>query len=183
MITASVKTTDNRAKIMESFKSLQSMQVYVGVPEADNTRKSGEVGNAELLFIHTNGSPIRHIPARPVLEPAIKARGNIEPIQDELKSAATAALSGDKKGAIRYFNRAGLIGQNVCRAWFTDPRNGWAPNSTITVMRKMSKLKGAKYTAAKAAVDSGESLEGINTPLIDTAQLRKAITYVVSSND
>jgi len=159
------------------------MQVYVGIPEADNTRKTGEVGNAELLFIHTNGSPMKRIPARPVIEPAIQAHGNIEPIQDELKQAVSATLSGNKALAIKYLNRAGQIGQNVCREWFTDPRNGWAANSDITVLRKLSKIKGPKYKAAKAALAAGESIEGTNTPLIDTAQMRKAITYVVSSND
>ena len=56
--------------------SLSEYVILIGVVQRDTSRKKvvASVGltNAELMFIHENGSPIRHIPARPVLEMTIK---------------------------------------------------------------------------------------------------------------
>ena len=112
------------------------------------------VSNAQLLYIHTNGSPARHIPARPVLEPAIVAPGNREAIAYELSQAVTANLNG--QSPLRSLKRAGIAGSNAAKSWFTDSRNGWAPNAPSTIKAK-----------------------GSDKPLIDTGALRQAITYVV----
>ena len=65
-------------------------------------------------------------------------------------------LKGDEKAMKRAMDVCGIAAQNYCRDWFTDPRNGWPPNSPITIARK----KSAR-------------------PMIDTGTMRKAITYVV----
>lgn len=181
--------TDRSAQVKKDISSLLTMQVYVGIPEAGSVRNKAGITNAQLAFLHTNGvratdmrrivgasminrkisysdatalyihshgSPLWQIPPRPIIEPAIEAKGNIEPIRDELKEAATAVLDGDKAEAVRHLKRAGMTGQNAARGWFTDSRNGWAPNAPSTIKAKKS-----------------------DRPLIDTAQLRKAITYVV----
>ena len=124
------------------------------------TRKIGGVGdvtNAQLLFIHTNGSPIRHIPKRPVIEPAIQAHK--EEITEELRAACIASLdliALKPAEATRHLERAGTLGMNAARGWFLDPRNGWSPNAPATILRKKSER-----------------------PLIDTGQLRRSITYLV----
>ena len=151
--------------------------VLVGIPEEDNRRKAGDIGNAQLLFIHTNGSPLRNIPARPVIEPAIMAHK--DEISIEMKQAAVAFLTGNQTKGVMFLKRAGMIGQNVSRGWFTDSRNGWPPNADSTVREKLNKLKGKKLKDALAVLDSGGSMEGVNTPLIDTGAMRKAITYVI----
>ena len=52
--------------------SLSEYVILIGVVQKDTTRKKvvARVGltNAELIFIHENISPIRHIPAKPDLE-------------------------------------------------------------------------------------------------------------------
>jgi hypothetical protein len=116
----------------------------------------GDVNNAELLFIHSKGSPIRHIPPRPVLEPAIAAEDNLKKITYQLVEADKAALAGNMALARQRVGKAGLAGQNAARGWFTDPRNAWAPNRPATIRHK-----------------------GSDRPLIDTGALRAAITYVV----
>jgi hypothetical protein len=109
------------------------------------------------MYLHSYGNAIFHIPPRPIIEPAIEASGNKKLILAELKKAATAALVDNKSGAITSLKRAGLTAQNLVRAWFTDPRNNWAPNAPSTIKRKKS-----------------------DKPLIDTGELRKSITYVVA---
>ena len=66
------------------------------------------------------------------------------------------AVQGDFQGSLEDMERLGLKAQNVCRKWFVNPENGWAPNSPATIARK-----------------------GSDRPLIDTGELRKSITYVV----
>jgi hypothetical protein len=118
-----------------------------------------KINNAELVFIHTNGSPLRGIPKRPIIEPAIEEKTNKEPIAEELKEAASAALDADRPKTLKHLKRAGMTAQNRVRAWFTDPRNGWAPNAPSTIAQKDS-----------------------DKPMIDTAELRKDISYVVTES-
>ena len=187
-----VKTVDKTQKVIKDIQAFTRMQVYVGIPEEKAPRKGQGPSNAQLaflhthgvrsvsmrfsmtasmvkhslnysqalaLYLHTHGSPLMQIPPRPIIEPAIKAHGNLEPITMELRAAATAALAGQRQKAMTHLHRAGLTAQNAVRAWFTDPRNHWAPNAPSTIARK-----------------------GSDKPLIDTGELRKSITYVLSNS-
>jgi hypothetical protein len=111
-----------------------------------------DVTNAELLFLLSKGSPLRHQPARPVLEPAVEADGNKQPIARELAASVKSSLDGDKDAALKGMMRAALAGQNAARKWFTDPRNGWAPNAPSTIARKGSDRPGIDSGAMRAAI-------------------------------
>lgn len=141
--------------LREAIRGLEGSKVYVGIPEEDNERSDEEVGNAALMFIHTNGSPLRHIPARPVIEPAIEADGNRQNIEAGLNSVISARLDGNVDLAARNLAATGTIGANAAKRWFTDPRNGWRANSARTIAAK-----------------------GSDRPLIDTGEMRRAITHV-----
>ncbi len=175
--------------LFDRLVGLQKRHIYVGIPQANDSRKRGKIGNAELLYIHTHGirqgsmiremdrdmarglkysaafslylqshgSPLWHSPPRPVLEPALKAHKDA--IGEKFKKIYLATAKADAAGVESAITGAGLFAQNVCRDWFTDPRNGWAPNSPATIARK-----------------------GSENPLIDTGAMRKAITYVVRSD-
>lgn len=184
------KTSDLTPEVKKLLDDLAKTQVYVGIPEgSDSTRpeqgEQSEITNAELLYIHTygvrqkemreemnpqvesgemsyskayqlylqsHGSPLWHSPPRPVIEPAIEK--NKDSIAKQLRKVVETALDGqDPENELQ---KAGMLGQNIARAWFTDPANGWAPNSPVT-----------------------EEAKGSDKPLIDTGELRKAITYVV----
>lgn len=180
---------DRFQDIQRSLQELAKKDVLVGVPEASSNRKdSSEVTNAELVYMHTHGvrklsmrqenqehmdrgahysqayemymqthgSPLWNSPPRPVIEPAIEA--NKEEIGGLLREALTNALDGRPFEVA--LKKAGMKGQNVVRAWFVDPRNGWAPNSPVTIARK-----------------------GSERPLIDTGEMRKAITYIVRDKE
>lgn len=148
---------DRFQDIQRSLQELAKKDVLVGVPEASSNRKdSNEVTNAELVYMHTHGSPLWNLPPRPIIEPAIEA--NKEEIGGLLREALTNALDGRPFEVA--LKKAGMKGQNVVRAWFVDPRNGWAPNSPVTIARK-----------------------GSERPLIDTGEMRKAITYIVRDKE
>ena len=155
-----ITTVDKIGKVAKAMNFMMENEVYVGISDETTTREKGEpVTNAELLFIHTNGSPVNNIPARPVIEPAIK--DDKERLSKMMESAFLTAEKGDTEGALRKLKLAGMRAQNVCRAWFVNPKNGWPPNSPGVAARK--RAKGS--TNPK--------------PLIDTGELRKSITYFI----
>lgn len=148
---------DRRASLTEAFQKIGGSGAKARRRKQKLLESAAQgVNNAELLFIHSKGSPLRGIPARPVLEPAIEASGNREAINAELTQAAQSMLRGDKPAAIRFMKRAGLAGRNAARRWFTDARNGWRPNSPATIRRK-----------------------GSSQPLVDTGAMKAAITSLV----
>lgn len=153
----------NFVNYSKAMKFMKENSVYVGIPQEETTRDEDGITNAELLFIHTNGSPKNNIPARPVIEPAIK--NDQERLTSMMKKASRLALEGDKQEAIRQLKLVGMRGQNISRAWFVNPDNGWAPNSPGVYRRKL----------AKGSTDP--------KPLIDTGELRKSITYVVETKE
>lgn len=151
---------DAMAKIKAALARIRRAEVYVGVPESDAQRtESGEMTNAGLMYLHTHGSPLQHIPARPVIEPALEAPDNRAPITNQLGDAARAALRQSTREATEHLTQAGMLARNACVRWFTDSRNGWAPDSPETVKRK-----------------------GSDRPLIDTAQLRRSIDFLVDED-
>lgn len=156
---ADIKSNDdNLNRILSSLKELNSLEVLVGIPEDENIRTGEEtdnaVTNAQLLYIHTNGSPVNKIPPRPVIEPAIS--DDKENIGEIFKKATQKAMEGNIEGMRGELERAGLRGENVSKGWFTNPKNGWQPNLPVTINRKAS-----------------------SRPLIDTGELRKSITHVI----
>jgi hypothetical protein len=134
-----------------------------GVPYSpDYERFTGELGGgmsysaALQMYIQEHGSPAWQIPPRPIIEPAIEDPENKEKITEQLSLAVEAALDGNSAAMNAQLNNAGLLAQNIVRDWFTNPKNLWTPNAPLTV-----KLKGS------------------DKPLIDTGNLRKAISYVI----
>lgn len=185
-IFAEIKEIDHKTKLIdEAVKAIRELDVLVGIPQDENAR-TDSISNAELAYIHTHGvrstemindmgkdiskgvsyrkaynlyirskgSPLHRIPPRPIIEPALE--DSKEQVGELLKKPMLKALNGDKQGAIEALERVGMQGQNIVRAWFTNPKNNWPANSPITI-----KLKGS------------------SRPLVDTGELRKSITYVV----
>ena len=152
---AEVRETDKQLQaVQKSIKELKKIDVLVGVPQEEAGREQNGITNAELLYIHTNGSPANNIPPRPIVDPAIQ--DSKEEIGTLLKEAILKALEGDTDGAMAGMERAGTQGENAVKGWFTNPKNNWAENAESTKKRK-----------------------GTSKPLIDTGQLRKSITHVV----
>ena len=163
------KDIEGLINLSKALEFVKNNSVYVGITDDTNDREEEDgvkkpVTNAELLFIHTNGSYPNHIPKRPVIEPAIKDDANT--LGKMMNEAFTLILKGDKEAAIKKLKTAGMRGQNVSRGWFTNPKNGWPPNSPSTIRAKKRKHKKKGYEPR---------------PLIDTDELRKSITYFVET--
>lgn len=154
-----VEAANNMKRLTRTLKFMKENYVMVGIPQKKSRRPGEPVTNAELLFIHSFGSPINNVPARPVIEPAIK--DDKDRLSKMLKRSATLSLEGKEEEAVEQLKLTGMRGQNISRAWFTSPKNGWPPNSP-------------SVAAAKRKKGSTEP-----KPLIDTGELRKSIIYVV----
>lgn len=135
----------------------QAGKASAGKSGGSGSAESGaSVSNAELLYLHTYGSPVNNIPARPVLEPAIGQPEVAERIAEQLKSGMKKAfVDGDAKGAEAEYARAGMIAQSECRKYILDSSH-FVPNAPMTIERK-----------------------GSSKPLIDTASMMNAIIYEV----
>lgn len=187
VMTVGLQSKSMLGAVKAAIQKLTQKDVLVGIPAEKATReKSKEINNAELLYIHTHGvrtpamrqemqqnmdkgmtyskahqlyirehgSPAMAIPPRPVLEPSIQA--NKEAIGKWLKKASQDSLAGKPEQSRFNLEKAGERAAMGARLWFKDQRNNWPPNSPRTIKRK-----------------------GSDKPLIDTGEMRKAITYVV----
>lgn len=105
------------------------------------------------LFLHEHGSPLWQIPPRPVLEPAISHSKDL--IAKQLRQAVLAALNG--QDPTQELQKAGQLGVNAAKDWFTNPLNQWPANAPSTIKQK-----------------------GSDRPNVDTGNLRNSITFVVA---
>lgn len=153
-------TYDGFKQMMEGLDWIEKSGVYIGIPEDESSREDEDITNAELLFIHTNGSLINNVPARPVIEPAL--REDSERLSSMLGKAFVYALQGKFEFASEQLKKTGMRGQKIARAWFTNPKNNWPPNAPSVVRAKLK--KGSTNPR----------------PLIDTGELRRSITYVIN---
>ena len=141
-------------RLATGLKWLGEKDVLVGIPQETNADHGG-ISNAELLFIHTNGSPASGIPARPTIQPAVQNPEVRTRIQNMFGQAMTMALMGNVSGAEMTYNRIGQLGANEAKKMF-----------------------GAVGPPLKP---STVAAKGSSATLIDTGALRNAITFVVRS--
>lgn len=152
-------TFDRLDEILKSINGLVQKEVLVGVPDSTAGRKDqGEpLSNAEIGYILENGSPANNIPARPHLVPGVQdARPKFEP---QLQKGVEAALDGDLEKVERSMNRAGLVAQNSVRAKVNSNIQPKLADSTLDARRRRGVMR--------------------ENTLVDTAQYRNSITYVV----
>lgn len=151
------------AGVQQALAVLTERRVLVGVPAATAPRqgddgRQGPINNAALGYIQEFGSPEANIPARPFLVPGV--RNATGPITDRLKIAAQAALRGADASALdRQLHAIGITARDAVQQEITDGQFVPLAPSTIANRRRRGR--------------TGDK------PLIDTGQLRQAITYVV----
>lgn len=162
------KVADETRKLAGSLRFLAEQKVMVGIPSSTAGRKEGPISNAALGYIHENGAPEVNIPARPFLVPGIE---NAQPDTVRyLRQAMDAALSGKRPLVEHILNAAGLNAVNHVKAKIT--AGPFEPLKPETIRRRRIRSKGSKYRRkATTAADV--------KPLIDTGQMRNAITYVI----
>lgn len=178
-------TIDKVANLAKSLEVLASVRVMAGVPstKAVRTSEKAPINNAQLMYIHENGAPEANIPARPVVHPAIK---EVQPhLIAIFETAATQALAGNKDAVMQSYNAAGIVAQNAMRKRITD--GPFAPLSPRTIAARAAKSGRGRRKGEQKYLDlvkggmsgvEAQNATGIK-PLINTGQLRRALTYVI----
>jgi hypothetical protein len=157
-----IETKSNTAQFRKALEFLLKREVLVGIPAASATRdpapgETTAASNALIGYVMEYGSPAQNIPARPFVHPGIaNAR---EGIQIHLKKAGQIALSGKPDEISQELEKVGLIAATSVQKAITDG--------------PFEPLKPATLAARRRRGRTGDR------PLIDTGQLRRAITYVV----
>ena len=150
---------------LQSLQKLKKMNVKVGLPE------SAGAGLQFILAVQEHGSPIMHIPARPVIQPALSRDATRSAMASAMKDAIQAAWEGDDAAARAAMESAGQAGADGIREYIDA---GISPaNSPVTVSGGWIYNRAAK----KSVYVSGK---GFNKPLFDTGTLYDAFDYEVT---
>ena len=152
--------------IFEKFREIPTYYIEIGVfvengkrkkdikkSKSSDTVKLG-INNAELMYIHENGSPLNHIPKRPVLKMTIDYAKKYL-LKDTLAKAVKSYVENgfDLKAYERELTKMCLKMENYARDIIYSNDGRLAPNTPNVARRK----KG-------------------NHPLFDTGQLARSIT-------
>lgn len=132
-----------------------TIEVGVIAGESKKRDKSKGITNAELMYIHENGSPLRNIPARPVLQMTVDyvSTNTLDKIVDKaieqyLKDGQPALETSLKKDCVRI--------ENYAQAIIYDNDGRLQANAPSTIKRK-----------------------GFDHPLFVTGQLARSIKCIL----
>lgn len=151
-------TYDSVDEINRVIKSFKKDAILVGIPEIDNKREEGPIGNAALLWINNFGSPVNNIPPRPVMQ--IGIFNAQDAISEEFRKAADDAFEKGIASVRTHYERIGMIASNSIKKTINDQIGFDEPAESTLKSRRSQGFNGTKS-------------------LIVTAQMRNAITYVI----
>lgn len=131
--------------------------IQVGVFSTKSNRQEKiDIGitNADLMFIHENGSPLNNIPARPVLDLTIEWANKSGLLNRTIEKLLKIYIESKNLDLMdQEMNKLALKIQNYARRLIYDKDPRLVENAPSTISRK-----------------------GSDTPLLDTGQLARSIT-------
>ena len=154
-----LKITEETEKLQNHLQCLQYLATHT--VEIGLTRTASERSRT-LLAIHEHGAPAMHIPARPVIKPALSQASTRVAMSAAMLSACAAANKGDLSAVTSALEDASKAGVDGIHAYID--KGIPPPNSPIT-------LKGGwirNPVSGKPVQVKGKSG---TTPLVDTGQL------------
>lgn len=140
---------DRVLDLEEALNTLTGLQVVVGFA---GQHRSG-MSNAQLAYIHDNGSPARNIPARPFFEVGIR-EGTPE-IMALARQAASQALAQGRSGAQSRRHAMELVGDAAVNA----VKRKILENDFVPLKRATVRRKGHD----QALIDTGELYDSITS--------------------
>lgn len=157
---------DNTKVLDEILKALGSHQVLVGIPAESAAREGSPISNAAIGYVLETGAPERNLPARPFLRPGVaSARDAVAKVARKTLIQALSLRGSTSESARAIQNglgQMGLVAANAVRRRIDT--GDFAPLAPSTIYRRQHRANAPR---------SGEK------PLVDTGQLRNAVTYVV----
>ena len=156
---------DSLKKTMDCLDYLAHHKVDVGLTSSASGR------SLFLMAIHERGSPIMHIPPRPIVRPALQKEAANEAMTACCLEACEAAFDGDLPATVAALEATGQAGVDAIHAYMD--AGVPPPNSPIT-------LSGGwiyNRVAHKGVYVEGKSGD---KPMIDTGALYNDFDYEVN---
>jgi hypothetical protein len=169
-------TLDKTKQVGDAIQQLAKARLLVGIPQSSAGRDAGKLNNAELGYIHENGSPEAHIPARPFLHTGVRK------VQDSVtvpgfEKAGRQAMSGDWAGAERTLS---IVGQKAVDSIKDTLTAGIPPPLRPgTIAGRLRRTAAYGKAGPQKRAQLRQRAAGDAKPLIDTGQLLRAITWVL----
>ena len=123
-----------------------------------------------ILAIQEHGSPINHIPPRPVVEPGLSQESTKQAMADGLTGIDEAVVAGDAAGIEAAFERAGQAGADGIRNYIDAGIS--PPNAALTVNGGWIR----NFSSGKPVYVPGK---GFNKPMYHTGALYNAFSFEV----
>ena len=161
----SKEATDKMKDRLQCLQYLATHTVEVGLTSSASAR------SRTLLAIHEHGAPAMHIPARPVVKPALAQASTRAAMSAAMLSACAAANDGDQAGVTSALEDAGKAGVDGIHAYID--KGIPPPNSPITLSGGWMRNPVSK----KPVHIIGKSG---TTPLVDTGQLYNDFDWEIS---
>ena len=112
MISLQIKEdTKKLSDRLQCLKYLATHTVEVGLTSTASGR------SLTLLAIHEHGSPVMHIPARPVVKPALAQASVKAEMSSAMRKACASALDGDLDGVTAALEESGQAGVDGIHAY------------------------------------------------------------------
>ncbi len=169
---------DNSKEVLAAVKALASKRVLVGIPKDAGQRQGTGPSNALIGYVQETGDPATNLPARPFLVPGVKEAQSR--ISAGFRRAAKLALEGQIARVDDQLNAVGMIAADAARKKIDEGLS--PPLAAATVRGRLRRtqrgqrmLRGLKAKGVDIVEWGATNLK----PLIDTGQLRRAITYVI----
>lgn len=175
---------DHTQDVLASLEELAASRVLVGIPEEKAPREDeedgGPINNAALGYIHENGSPSQNIPARPWLIPGADLAK--PKVAKYLSKAAVGALEGDRGKMMSGLHSAGITARDEVMHYLNTADFPPLADSTLRARAQRSGSAVAAAARRELASRAMGNPPGIGEarPLIETGQMRDAITYVIT---
>ena len=160
--TEDTEKIENREKCLEY---LQKNKVDVGLTSSASGR------SFFLLGIHSRGSPIMHIPPRPVVQPALAQESLKSEMAEKMIASCEAAMDGDMAGTVAGLEDAGQRGADGIREYIDAGIS--PPNAPVTLSGGWIYNRVAK----KGVLVGGKSG---STPMKDTGALYEDFDYEIT---
>ena len=164
--------TDNlqlQSDLRSSLTYLSTHLVSIGIPPTSNSH-SGPFTASELLALQERGSPINHIPPRPVLQPALSSPETRLELTATLMQAAASARKADLPATQSALEKTGEAGTRAIRRYILSGK--LSANAPITVhggwMRNRVSHKPVHIPG-----------KGFNQPLVETGELLNSFGYKI----
>lgn len=165
--------------LVSRMRTLADLQILVGVPEDQTQREDDQVGmtNAALAYIHDNGAPEQSIPPRPFMLPGIES---VKPeLERRLKKMAKTVVT-DQVGVMAA--QATAIGLRAKVAIQNKINEGIPPPlAESTLRQRASRGRKGAQEELKSRREGNPAGTILAKPLIDTAQMRNSVNYVIRS--